>query len=250
MAADLFVVPTVTFRLLFVLVILAHDRRQIVHVAVTEHPTAAWTAQQLRNPFSEIEAPRHLLHDRDSVFADVAITIAGMNTQAVRTAPRSLWQNAYVERSLVRSGASAIVMNSAGLRRLLRVTSRTTWGREPISRLTRTPRARARSHHRQSVASSPFLKSVDDTTATTASPRSVAPRRSSCSRPCSVGSTRVCCGDVLAMSTISRALVVCTARTYTRWEASKWRVLSTFQLFSRYSHPSSAVKSIWSGNTR
>src|SRR6185503_9502613 len=44
------------------------------------------------------EAPRFVLHDRDSVFADVATTIAGMNTQAVRTAPRSPWQNAYVER--------------------------------------------------------------------------------------------------------------------------------------------------------
>lgn len=57
MAADLFVVPTVTFRLLFVLVIIAHDRRRIVHVAVTGHPTAAWTAQQLRNAFSENDAP-------------------------------------------------------------------------------------------------------------------------------------------------------------------------------------------------
>jgi putative transposase len=51
MAADFFVVPTVTDRLLFVLVILAHDRRRIVHVAVTDHPTAAWTAQQFRNAF-------------------------------------------------------------------------------------------------------------------------------------------------------------------------------------------------------
>jgi hypothetical protein len=50
-AADFFVVPTVTYRLLFVLVILAHERRRIVHVAVTEHPTAAWTALQLRNAF-------------------------------------------------------------------------------------------------------------------------------------------------------------------------------------------------------
>ena len=98
MAADLFVVPTVTFRLLFVLIILAHDRRRIVHVADTEHPTAIWTAQQLRNAFSENEAPRYLLHDRDSVFADVATTIAGMNMQTVRTAPRSPWQNAYAER--------------------------------------------------------------------------------------------------------------------------------------------------------
>ena len=52
MAADFFVVPTVTYRLLFVLDILAHNRRRVVHVAVTEHPTSAWTAQQLRNAFS------------------------------------------------------------------------------------------------------------------------------------------------------------------------------------------------------
>jgi putative transposase len=124
MAADFFVVPTVTFRLLFVLVILEHDRRRLVHVAVTEHPTAAWTAQQLRNAFSENETPRYLLHDRDSVFADVATTIAGMNTQAVRTAPRSPWQNAYVERvigSIRRECLDhVIVMNAAGLHRVLR----------------------------------------------------------------------------------------------------------------------------------
>ena len=66
-----------TFRLLFVLIILAHDRRRIVHVAVTKHPTAAWTAQQLRNAFSEHDGPQYLLHDRDSVFADVATTTLG-----------------------------------------------------------------------------------------------------------------------------------------------------------------------------
>ena len=98
MAADFFVVQSVTFRLLFVLIILAHDRRRVVHVAVTEHPTAARTAQQLRNAFSEHDAPRYLLHDFDSVFADVATTIAGMNMQTVQTAPRSPWQNAYAER--------------------------------------------------------------------------------------------------------------------------------------------------------
>lgn len=57
MAADFFVVPIVTYRLSFVLVILAHDRRRIVHVAVTDRPTAAWTAQQLRDAFPENQAP-------------------------------------------------------------------------------------------------------------------------------------------------------------------------------------------------
>jgi putative transposase len=121
MAADLFVVPTVTFRLLFVLGILAHDRRRMVHVAVTAHPNAAWTAQQLRNAFPENEAPRYLLHDRDFVFAHVAITLEGMNIQVVRTAPRSPWQNAYVERVIgsIRRACldHVLVVNATGLRR-------------------------------------------------------------------------------------------------------------------------------------
>ena len=123
MAADLFVVPTVAFRLLFVLVVLAHDRRRIVHVAVTGHPTAAWTAQQLRNALPENEAPRYLIHDRDSVFTHVATTIERMNIQEVRTAARSPWQNAYVERvigSIRRECVDhVIVMNAAGLHRVL-----------------------------------------------------------------------------------------------------------------------------------
>ena len=124
MAADFFVVPTVTFRLLFVLVILGYDRRRIVHVAVTEHPTAPWTAQQLRNAFPADQTPGYLLHDRDAVFAGVASTIAGMNIQAVRTAPRSPWQNAYIERvigSIRRECLDhVIVANEAGLQRVLR----------------------------------------------------------------------------------------------------------------------------------
>jgi transposase InsO family protein len=123
MAADLFVVPTVTFRLLFVLVILAHDRRRIIHVDVTAHPTASWIAQQLRNAFLADLAPRYLVHDRDGVFAAVATTLAGMHIEAVRTAPRSPWQNAYVERligSIRRECLDhLIVVNEVGLRRVL-----------------------------------------------------------------------------------------------------------------------------------
>ena len=162
--------PTVTFRLLFVLVILAYDRRRIVHVAVTDHPTAAWTAQQLRNAFSENDAPKYLLHDRDSVFADVAGTIAGMNTAAVRTAPRSPWQNAYVERiigSIRRECLDhVIVLNEAGLQQIL------TFAREPISRSPKTRRVRVQSHRHQPVASSLFLKSAVCITGMTGSLRS------------------------------------------------------------------------------
>ena len=123
MAADFFVVPTVTYRLLFVLVILAHDRRRVVHVAVTEHPTSAWTAQQLRNAFPDDVCPSHLLHDRDAVFTGVASTIAAMGIQDVVTAPRSPWQNAYVERFIgsIRHECldHVIVLNAAGLQRMV-----------------------------------------------------------------------------------------------------------------------------------
>jgi transposase InsO family protein len=123
MAADFLVVPTVTYQLLFVLVILAHDRRRIVHVAVTEHPTAAWTAQQLRNAFPEDEVPRYLLHDRDAVFTEVASTIGAMRIHEIVTAPRSPWQNAYVDRligSIRRECLDhMIILGIAGLQRVL-----------------------------------------------------------------------------------------------------------------------------------
>ena len=69
-AVDFFVVPTLTFRVLFVFVVLAHDRRQILHVKVTGHPTAAWTSQQLRNAFPWDTAPRFLLRDRDGPYGE------------------------------------------------------------------------------------------------------------------------------------------------------------------------------------
>ena len=101
-------VPTATCRLLFVLVLLAHDCRRIVHIAITEHPRAAWTTQQFRDVFPWDEAPRYLLRDRDHAF-DRVNTI-GM--QEVVTAPGAPWQNAYVERFIDRSDASASITSS------------------------------------------------------------------------------------------------------------------------------------------
>ena len=98
-ALDFFVVPTVTFRVLFVLVILAHERRRVVHFNVTEHPTAAWTAQQVVQAFPWAEAPRYLLRDRDSIYGPIfRQRVRSMGIKEVKTAPRSLWQNPYVER--------------------------------------------------------------------------------------------------------------------------------------------------------
>jgi transposase InsO family protein len=122
-AADFFVVPTATYRLLFVLVLLAHDRRRIRHVAVTAHPTAAWTAQQLREAFPWDEAPRYLLHDRDHAFDRLGPTAKAMGIDEVLTAPRAPWQNAFVERFIGSARRECldhvIVFNESGLQRLL-----------------------------------------------------------------------------------------------------------------------------------
>jgi len=77
--------------------VLAHDRRRIVHFAVTAHPTAEWTAQQLREAFPWESAPRYLLRDR--VFGeDFVAQVKAMGIKQVLSAPRSPWQRAHVER--------------------------------------------------------------------------------------------------------------------------------------------------------
>ena len=121
--ADFFVVPTVTGRVLFVLVLLAHNRRRVVHVAVTAPPTAAWTAQQVREAFPWNVAPQYLLHDRDLSFAGLRVTAEAMAMTNIVTAPRSPWQNAYVERFIgsVRRECldHVIIFTAAGLQRVL-----------------------------------------------------------------------------------------------------------------------------------
>jgi putative transposase len=90
MALDFFVVPTVTHKVLFVLLILAHHRRRVVHVHVTEHPTAQWTAQQIVDAFPWNEAPRYLLRDRDRVYgATFRQRVRNMGIEDIMTAPRS-----------------------------------------------------------------------------------------------------------------------------------------------------------------
>jgi transposase InsO family protein len=84
---------------LFVLLILAHERRRLVHFNVTAHPTAQWTAQQVIEAFSWGEAPRYLLRDRDHVYgAAFQQRVQHMGIEEMLTAPRSPWQNPYVER--------------------------------------------------------------------------------------------------------------------------------------------------------
>jgi transposase InsO family protein len=98
-SVDFFTVPTVRFKILYVFLVLAHDRRRILHVAVTAHPTAEWTAQQLRETFPWDSTPRYLLRDRDRVFGhDFVQQLKAMGIKQVLSAPRSPWQRAYIER--------------------------------------------------------------------------------------------------------------------------------------------------------
>jgi Integrase core domain len=94
-AIGMFVVASASFRLLYVMIILAHDRRKIIRTAVTEHPTAGWLSRQVTEAFPWDTAPRYLLRDRDASYgSDFRSRVEAM----VITAPRSPWQNAYVER--------------------------------------------------------------------------------------------------------------------------------------------------------
>jgi len=97
-AVDFLTVPTATFRVLFVLVILSHDRRKILHTNTAEHPTAIWTARQLLEAIGTDDLPTYLLHDRDAIFGAVfKCQAASAGLREVITAPRSPWQNPYVE---------------------------------------------------------------------------------------------------------------------------------------------------------
>src|SRR2546422_1673106 len=98
-ALDFFTVPTATFRVLFVLVVLTHSRRRLVHFNVTEHPTAEWTARQLLEACALEEGPQYLIRDRDQVYGERFSHQARMlDIQEAVIAPRSPWQNAYAER--------------------------------------------------------------------------------------------------------------------------------------------------------
>ncbi len=94
---DFFTVPTVTFRVLYVFLVLDNARRKIIHFNVTTNPTAAWTGQQIAEAFPWETAPRYLIRDNDGIF-DFTHRVSAMVIKQVRTAKRSPWQNPYVER--------------------------------------------------------------------------------------------------------------------------------------------------------
>ena len=98
-ALDFFVVPTVTFGLLYVMIVITHERRKVVHFNITEAPTAEWTAQQVVNAFPYDSAPHYLLRDRESIYGSFFVQrVIGMGIKEKLFTPRSPWQNPYVER--------------------------------------------------------------------------------------------------------------------------------------------------------
>ena len=98
---DFFTVPTATFRVLFVLIVLAYDRLRIVHFNVTEHSTAEWTSQQVVEAFCDGKLPRFLIRDRDGVYGlSFRERVKAHGIEEVVIAPHSPWQTPYVERAI------------------------------------------------------------------------------------------------------------------------------------------------------
>jgi transposase InsO family protein len=130
-AMDLFVVPTISFRLLYGLLIMGHGRRHILWFGVTAHPTAEWIANQITEACGWEQAPRYLIRDRDGAYGGIFIKrLRSMGIRDRPTSPRSPWQNGYAERLIgsIRSECvdHIIVLGERHLRHILLRTSNTT----------------------------------------------------------------------------------------------------------------------------
>jgi transposase InsO family protein len=123
-AMDLFVVPTIGFKMLYAFVIVRLDRRDLVWISVTAHPTAEWVARQITEAFPWNEAPRYMIRDRDCIYgAVVTRRLRAMGIRDKPIAPASPWQNGFVERligSIRRECVNHIIVpGEAHLRRFL-----------------------------------------------------------------------------------------------------------------------------------
>lgn len=123
-ACDFFTIPTVTFRVLYVFIVLRHDRRCVIYFNVTTNPYAEWTAQQVINAFPYEDALRFLIRDRDDIYGDYfKDRVESLGIEEVPIAPRSPWQNPYCERligSIRRECLDhVIVLGEAHLKRIL-----------------------------------------------------------------------------------------------------------------------------------
>ena len=125
---DFFTVPTATFRILYVFLVLSHNRRKVLLFNVTDHPSALWTGRQLIQAFPWDTAPKYLLRDRDSIYGSEFQRAAdNLGFEQIVTSPRSPWQNPYVERligSIRRECLDHIIIfNETHLRKVLRKVS-------------------------------------------------------------------------------------------------------------------------------
>jgi putative transposase len=123
-AIDFFTVPTVDFKILYVFIVLWHERRKVVHFNVTMNATAQWTSQQIIEACPWNKVPKYLLRDRDGIYGKVFQgRIKNMGIEQVKTAPHSPWQNPYCERiigSIRRDCLNHIIMlNEAHLKGIL-----------------------------------------------------------------------------------------------------------------------------------
>lgn len=123
-AVDFAVVPTATFQILFVVVVLSLERRKVLHLNVTAHPNARWTAQQIVEACAWNQAPSYLIRDRDGIYGDAfRRRVSALGIAEIPIAPRSPWQNAYAERvigSLRRECLDhVLVLNERQCRRIL-----------------------------------------------------------------------------------------------------------------------------------
>ncbi len=124
-ATDFFVVPTMKMRVLYVFLVLAHERRKVLHFAVTEHPTSEWTGQQMVEAFADRDVAHYLIRDRDASYGpEFRRRIRSLGIKEAITAARSPWQNAFAERlsgSIRRDCLDhVVVLNQRHLTRLLK----------------------------------------------------------------------------------------------------------------------------------
>jgi hypothetical protein len=111
-AMDLFVVPTISFRLLYGLLIMGHGRRQILWFGVTAHPTAEWMANQLTQACGWEQIPRYLVRDRDGAYGEIFMRrVRSISIRDRPTSSRSPWQNAYAERLIGSIAGNALIIS-------------------------------------------------------------------------------------------------------------------------------------------
>jgi len=173
-AIDMFVVASASFRLLYVMIILAHDRRKILRFDVTPHPTTGWLSRQVTEAFPWDTAPRYLLRDRDASHGpEFRKRVDAMGITEIVTAARSPWQNAHVERVIgsIRHECLdyIVIFNERHLRRVVSTYIDYSHRTRTHLSLDKDCRTRARSCHPGLGESSPFRKSVACITATNAS---------------------------------------------------------------------------------